>query len=166
MYCPAHHMFSQKTNYELSPIFYGQETNYVFLPNCYYVSMTLWSKTFWNLIFENLSKCDAIHESFLTLKLPEDFFEGHFLRVYKNVMLDTNWDTHNHNTPYQYKFSFSLLISPFFVFTVILDLEKWNTQKPLRILRFVLLTNFDYFYLISFIMWIEFFLYSVTIQSF
>ena len=39
--CPAHHMFSRKTNYELSPIFYGQETNYVFLLNCYYVSMTL-----------------------------------------------------------------------------------------------------------------------------
>ena len=72
--CPAHHMFSRKTNYELSPIFYGQETNYVFLPNCYYFSMTLRLKTFWNLIFENLIKCDAIHESFLTLKLPEDFF--------------------------------------------------------------------------------------------
>ena len=80
LYCPAHHMFSQKTNYELSPIFYGQETNYVFLLNCYYVSLTLWLKTFWNLIFENLSKCDAIHESFLTLKIPEDFFEGHILR--------------------------------------------------------------------------------------
>jgi hypothetical protein len=33
LYCPAHHMFSRKTNYELSPIFYGQETNYVFLLN-------------------------------------------------------------------------------------------------------------------------------------
>ena len=128
--CPAHHMFSRKTNYELSPIFYGQETNYVFLLNCYYVSMTLWLKTFWNLTFENLSKCDAIHESFLTLKLPEDFFEGHFLREYKNVMLDTNWDTHNRNIPYQYIFCFSLLISLFFVCTAIGDLEKTKHTKP------------------------------------
>ena len=79
------------------------------------------------------------------------FFEGHILRVYKNVMLDRNWDTHNRNIPHQYIFSISLLISLFFVFTVICS---W-LGKTLRILWFVLLTNFDYFHLTSFIMWIK-----------
>ena len=93
--------FHGKRIYELSPIFYGQETNYVFLPNCYYVSMTLWLKTFWNLIFENLSlKCDAIHESFIDFETSRILFlKVIFWGCKKNVMLDKNWDTHNRNIP-------------------------------------------------------------------